>query len=443
MTATSILDDPSPVPGGAPPRGFPPGTSLNWLVRYLPIKQHLTGAALASLVEVGSEGRGLGSIVDVSFVGIDVRIDGQPTPHMYPFSYDGGRLPFQNAAFHTAVSLETIEQVPPANRIDFLKELLRISASRVILGFPSDTGQAGGDDFLRALFMKLGMGAPAWLDEHDQFGLPPARDVEAILDQLDDWSWRPLPTAGDFVNLLAVLADLIPGTAPMIRPALETNAAEVEAWVMAGTFGSANRKVYLIERRAPVAPLVDLNNPATLIAAISCPNCDGATDVVPPGVRCPGCGGEFVPDARGIFRLHRTAVAPRAVSPTAPATAPASGLTFALAPDWSGTEWLIAVHNYLHAFAGSERHRLWITVDPRRLSLNVAFEQLRPLLVPFGDQPFAEIFLNETPPAPGTALPMSSDRARVHDYSSEWFRAQAQAAVAPRPRDPNGAKVYW
>jgi hypothetical protein len=38
---------------------------------------------------------------------------------------------------------------------------------------------------------------------------------------------------------------------------------------------------------------------------------------------------------------------------------------------------------------------------------------------------------------------MSSDRARVHDYSSEWFRAPAQAAAAPRPRDPNGAKVYW
>jgi hypothetical protein len=40
------------------------------------------------------------------------------------------------------------------------------------------------------------------------------------------------------------------------------------------------------------------------------------------------------------------------------------------------------------------------------------------------------------------ALPLSSDRARVHDYSSEWFRAQVQAA-APKPRDPNGAKVYW
>ena len=56
------------------------------------------------------------------------------------------------------------------------------------------------------------------------------------------------------MNLLAVLADIIPGTAPTIRPVLERNAAEVEAWVLAGAFGPANRKVYSIERRAPLAP---------------------------------------------------------------------------------------------------------------------------------------------------------------------------------------------
>jgi hypothetical protein len=69
-------------------------------------------------------------------------------------------------------------------------------------------------------------------------------------------------------------------------------------------------------------------------------------------------------------------------------------------------------------------------------------ERLRPLLLPFGEHAFAEIFLSETPPEAGTALPLSSDRARVYDYSSEWFRAQVQAA-APKPRDPNGPKVYW
>ena len=51
--------------------------------------------------------------------------------------------------------------------------------------------------------------------------------------------------------------------------------------------------------------------------------------------------------------------------------------------------------------------------------------------------------ISETPPEVGAALPLSSDRERVYDYSSEWFRSQAQASAEQRPRDPNGAKVYW
>ena len=431
MTATALF--PLPVQGSA--RSYPPGTQLNWLVRYVPIKQYLTGPALASLIEVGSGARGLASIIDDSFVGIDVRIDGEPAPSMYPFSYDGGRIPFKTGSFHTVVSMDTLEHVPPPNRIDFLHELLRISSTRVILGFPSHNGTNDGEQLMRSLFQRMGMAPPAWLGEHDELGLPPARDVEAILDQLDAWSWRPLPTAGDFVNLLAALADVIPGTAPIIATVLERNAAEVEAWVLAGAFGPANRKVYSIERRAPLAPQVDLNNPATLIKAITCPNCDGLTQIAPPGVRCAGCGGSFAPDERGIFRLQRTAIAARSSA--------AAGVTFSLAPDWSGNEWLIAVHNFLHAFAGSEPHRLWITADPRQITLGSVLEQLRTLLLPFGDREFAEIYLSETPPEAGAALPLSSDRGRVYDYGSEWFRAQVQGAAAPRPRDPSGAKSYW
>ena len=139
MTANPAL---FPLPAHAPARSYPPGTQLNWLVRYVPIKQYLTGPALASLIEVGSGARGLASIIDDSFVGIDVRIDGDPAPGMYPFSYEGGRVPFKSGSFHTVVSMDTLAHVPPPNRIDFLHELLRISASRVILSFPSQGGGA-------------------------------------------------------------------------------------------------------------------------------------------------------------------------------------------------------------------------------------------------------------------------------------------------------------
>jgi hypothetical protein len=444
MTANPALDDPSPVdpspvPGLAPPRGFPPGIGLNWLVRYLPIKKHLSGAALGSLIEVGSDGRGLGSIVDVSFVGIDVRFEAHPPPHMYPFSYDGGRLPFQGGSFHTAVSMDTLGNVPGGNRIDFLKELLRITASRVILGFPTGDGPTKNGDILRALLTKLGAEKPPASDPRGEYGVIPPREIEAILDQLDDWTWCPLPTAGDFVSLLVTLAEVIPETAAVVRPVLENHAAELEAWVLSGAFGPANRKVYLIERRHPRLPLVDLSNPATLINAITCPNCEGAIDVVPPGVRCRGCRASFAPSDQGIFRLHHTAIVPRAGA--------TPGITFALNPDWSNPDWLMAVHNYLHAFPAGSPHQLWITVDPQRQNTTSALEMLRSLILPFGERSFAELFLSETPPAPGTAVPQSSERARLFDYSSEWFRTEAASAArlnAPVGQPaPATAKTYW
>ena len=439
MTANPALDDPTPVTGPAPPRGFPPGTGLNWLVRYLPIKKHLSGAALGSLVEVGSDGRGLGSIVDVSFVGIDVRFDALPPPHMYPFSYDGGRLPFQGRSFHTAVSMDTLGSVPPGNRIDFLKELLRISASRVILGFATGDGPAGNSGILGALLTKLGAQPKALPDPGGEQGFIPPREIEAILDQLDDWTWSSLPTAGDFVHLLVALAQVIPEAAAIVRPVLENHAAELEAWVLSGAFGPANRKVYLIERRHPRPPLVDLGNPATLINAITCPNCDGTIDVVPPGVRCRGCGASFAPSDQGIFRLHHTAIVPRlGVTP---------GVTFAINPDWSNPDWLMVIHNYLHAFPAGSPHQLWITVDPRRQDTTAALELLRPLILPFGDRSFAELFLSETPPATGLAVPLSTERGRIFDYTSEWFRSEAASAArlnaAGAQPGPATAKNYW
>ena len=128
-------------------------------------------------------------------------------------------------------------------------------------------------------------------------------------------------------------------------------------------------------------------------------------------------------------------------SPRGPA--PPAGVTFALAPDWSGNEWLIAVHNFLHAFAGSDPHRLWITADPRQMTLGAVLERLRPLLLPFGDRPFAEIFLSETPPERGHGAaavvgPRACPRLQL--------RVVPLAGAGRRrrePRDPNGAKVYW
>ena len=167
----------------------------------------------------------------VRFVGIDTKFAGAPASSMIPFAYDGGRLPFRDGAFHTVVSMDTLEHVPPPQRRWFIQELARVASARVIAGFPA-VGEAVGDGlrgerFLQGLFRALGMGDPDWLHEHEELGLPRAIEVEEILNGLDGRSWRRLPTTGSLVNLMAVLIDVLPGTRPWLTrsspsPATET-----------------------------------------------------------------------------------------------------------------------------------------------------------------------------------------------------------------------------
>src|SRR6185369_7759528 len=236
---------------------FASDTQLNWLARYLPLEAHLDGDARASLLEVGSGSRGLACILPeaapASFVAIDTRFAGPPAPAMLPLAYNGGRLPFKDGAFHTVVSMDTLEHVPPPGRAPFLAELVRVSSGRVIVGFPAIGEGIGGDGlegerFLQALFRALGMGDPDWLHEHEELGLPRASDVEAILDRLCGGhadaapaAWRRLATTGSLVNLLAVLMDVLPGTRPWTEPLLSRHRPELEAWFRAGAFGPANR----------------------------------------------------------------------------------------------------------------------------------------------------------------------------------------------------------
>ena len=436
--------------------GFSPDTQLNWLARYLPIKEYLSDVALDSLLEVGSGARGLSCILQdaegraaTRFVGIDTRFAGPPAPSMIPFAYEGGRLPFRDGAFHTVVSMDTLEHVPPAQRRGFIDELARVSSARVIAGFPavSEPGGDGlhGERFLQGLLRALGMGDPEWLHEHEALGLPRATEVEEILDTIEGRSWRRLPTTGSLVNLMAVLIDLLPGTRPWLAPLLAAHGPALEAWFRAGMFGPTDRAVYLIERRQTAAPLVSLaaitvagasspvGPPAALVRALACPDCDAvledATTTTPdtapsspsasaPALACRGCLRIFSRDAQGVIGLARSA----------------GPVTFRLAPDWlSGADWVVPVHNYLQTFAAGDSCVLWLDVDPAQLSATEALQMMQPVLARFGERPFAEIFLNDQPaskPRRGRVVPLPAGRNALYSCTSEWFRTHVQAAHA-------------
>lgn len=407
---------PSAPPAALPPLQIPPGvTQLNWLVRYLPVRHLFHGAAARSLLEVGAGPFGLSSVFPGPFVGVDMSFAQRPVPTMIPYRYGGSTLPFQDQSFHTVVSMDTVEHVPPGQRADFLKDLTRVAAHRLVVGFPVDAGGPSADQMLAVLHQHLRLPQPVWLTEHQQHGLPRPADIERILDGLPEWTWSRLPAVGALVNLLNILGDLLVDSRAWIAPLLDKHPEELEAWMKAGCFGPADRHVYLLERREVVAPLVDLSSSDSLVRALACPDCAGGVRGSPLQFFCLACDREYTVDASGVVPLP-----PRTV-------------TFVLRPRWTGDDWQAAVQAYTSAFRPDQRRRLYMEVDPAQLPVEVALERLKMALASVGDGPCPEIYLADdptAPPGPGKVVYLPDDSAALAACTREWFVARAAAAIA-------------
>lgn len=361
-------------------------TQLNWLGRYVPLKPFLTEQALDSLLEVGSGHRGIGSIITTPFVGAEIAFHQPPVAPMVGIEYQGSTLPFKSGAFHTVLSMDTLEHVPSTLRGSFIGELTRVAATQVVLGFPADHG-IDADRYVGKLFEHLGMPEPDWLHEHDELGLPDSASIEAILSSLSGWKWRAIPTTGDLASLLFTLADVLPGAHNWLQPVLSGHSQELEKWILAGSFGPSARKVYLLERDAPTNAIVRLSQLDSLYFGMVCPECGGDVELSDRGsqLACLECVERYLPTSGGAWQMIS-------------GSSQTSHVSFVLSPDWLGnTHWVSLVHNYLHAFKIGDPCSLWLNVDPEQLSCAEAIDLLKPVLAQFGEKPFAELVLNEEP----------------------------------------------
>lgn len=84
-------------------------------------------------------------------------------------------------SFDYAVSLDTLEHIPPGQREDHLKQLLRLARRRVV--FCAPIGQAEQVKFQKAMLKSEGLDEASrnFVREHLEYGMPTPQEVEKML----------------------------------------------------------------------------------------------------------------------------------------------------------------------------------------------------------------------------------------------------------------------
>jgi len=182
---------------------------LNWLVRYHPAMAYLqTSPSPQSVLEVGSGAVGLACLYPFPFIGCDLHFECPPHPLLQPVVGSATRLPFPDGSFPIVVCSDVIEHIPPSQRPGFLRELLRVARSKVILAFPSGDAAQSVDRWLAGLYRFCRLPPPAWLQEHERWPLPSAQELERQLGHLS----LPYTRVGNSVWPVHLLVMLLDGT---------------------------------------------------------------------------------------------------------------------------------------------------------------------------------------------------------------------------------------
>jgi len=126
---------------------------------------------------------------------------------------DATALPFDDASFDYAVSVDTFEHIAPDARERHLSELRRVARRGVLLAGPfAGGGVREAEELAHELFRALYGQEHKWLEEHEEHGLPELGHARKFYEELGD-SVTVLPN-GYLPNWLAMICLFFYGVQP-------------------------------------------------------------------------------------------------------------------------------------------------------------------------------------------------------------------------------------
>jgi hypothetical protein len=354
---------------------------LNWLARYAP-----AGAAI-----LDGEGRPEGSLLDVGcgphgfacahpgvpFVGLDVEFPVRVASSMTAIQAPAGPLPFLDGAFHTVLSLDTLEHVPRPDRAGFVAELARVAAHRVLLACP--TAEAAGiDTAVRDRFTAMGVAVPSWLSEHQEYGLPTRDEIEAFAAEVRGFTVRLWPMANGLLAAMLAWADLFEFGAEAHREFVQHR----DEWVRlleSADFGPSFRGGWVLERSEPATPLIGVDRLTDdAVAALRCLVCGAGHERDGALARCAGCGAAVQRTAENAWQLSGP---------------PPAGADVLLSPTWEDpATWLPVLDAYIRT--AGEGTTLYLDAGTTAIPLDAIAGVVQEACTELaGDRPFGDVVL--------------------------------------------------
>jgi SAM-dependent methyltransferase len=146
----------------------------------------------AVILDVGGRAELLARFVPYRVVSVNVDGSGK-------LAGSGLALPFADNSFSAVVSIDTLEHLPRASRLPFLRECLRVARRHILFAAPlGSQGHSQHEKQLDQLYRSVHGQPHTYLDQHIQCGLPSSADLDQLAAQLPITNQQRL-FAGDYV----------------------------------------------------------------------------------------------------------------------------------------------------------------------------------------------------------------------------------------------------
>jgi len=152
------------------------------------VLRRLPGRAPESVLEVGA---GTGDLLaafmpETQVMVVDLETGGAAAVGGLRVRADARRpLPFRDGSFAVAVTIDTLEHLPPAARPALIGELRRVARGAIVIGCPVASAEAVSAEIaLAGCYRKVWGHEHRWLAEHLAHGLPTPEEIAAALTSL-------------------------------------------------------------------------------------------------------------------------------------------------------------------------------------------------------------------------------------------------------------------